>query len=100
MNDGLATGQRLAISGILANHPKITRAVLFGSRAMGNFRPASDLDLVLFGDGLTIGDLITLRAAIAGLNLPMEVDLIIHDQVANQGLLLHIAGKGKDFFIR
>jgi predicted nucleotidyltransferase len=37
---------------VLEGHPNVRRAVLFGSRAKGNFREGSDIDLALEGEGL------------------------------------------------
>jgi predicted nucleotidyltransferase len=48
------------IRGVLATFPAVERAVLYGSRAMGNFKPGSDIDLTLHGDDLTarmLGDI-------------------------------------------
>jgi predicted nucleotidyltransferase len=33
------------IRGVLSRHPEVTGALLFGSRAKGTARPASDVDL-------------------------------------------------------
>ena len=71
--------------------------VLFGSRALGTHRPASDIDLALFGKQLTIGDLISLRSALAELNLPVEIDLLIYDQISNTDLKHHIDTHGKEW---
>jgi predicted nucleotidyltransferase len=35
------------ICGIFAQHPEIDRVILYGSRAKGNFKPGSDIDLTL-----------------------------------------------------
>ena len=34
---------------VFARYPQISRAVLFGSRAMGTHKPGSDIDIALFG---------------------------------------------------
>jgi predicted nucleotidyltransferase len=100
MNDGLSERQRTAIISVLAAQPRITRAVLFGSRALGTFQPASDIDLALFGDHLTVSDLAKLRAALEEFALPVEADLIAYDQITNPNLRRHIDEKGADFFRR
>ena len=41
MNDGLTQNQRTMIAAVLAACPSVEEAVLFGSRAMGNYKPAS-----------------------------------------------------------
>jgi predicted nucleotidyltransferase len=100
MNDGLSERQRAAIVSVLSTHPRVTRAVLFGSRALGVFQPASDIDLALFGEQLTISDLAKLRVALEEHALPMAVDLVVYNQITNQNLRQHIDEKGIDFFHR
>jgi predicted nucleotidyltransferase len=56
MRDGLTTSQRNAIREVLASFPRVERAGLFGSRALGASSPASDIDLALFGDSPTLED--------------------------------------------
>ena len=41
------------ICAVLAQYPQVDRAVLYGSRAKGNFKPGSDIDLTLYGADLT-----------------------------------------------
>ena len=50
MKFGLTDRQVSQIREILAQCPAITQAVVFGSRAMGNFRDTSDMDIALKGD--------------------------------------------------
>lgn len=54
MNDGLTDEDREGIQSVLATCPKVQKAILFGSRAMGTFRSASDVDIALEGEGLTL----------------------------------------------
>ena len=48
MNHGLSATVVAAINRVLARCPEVERAVLYGSRAKGNFKPGSDIDLTLF----------------------------------------------------
>ncbi len=49
------TSERLL--GVLAACPAVEEVWLYGSRAMGRHRPASDIDLTLGGSRLSHGDL-------------------------------------------
>lgn len=75
----------------------ITRVDLFGSRAMGNYRPNSDIDLVLHGpvDWHTVN-------RIAGLledsSLPFKVDVLAYDQLTHAPLKAHINLVAKTLF--
>jgi predicted nucleotidyltransferase len=38
---------------VFNHYPEIDKVLLYGSRAIGNYRPGSDIDLTLLGDKLT-----------------------------------------------
>ena len=57
---------------LLSQHHHVEALWLFGSRAMGRYRPGSDLDLCLEGEQLTHRDRLQLMAAIDDLLLPLE----------------------------
>lgn len=94
MNDGLTEDIRRALIQLLAGNPKVKRIVLFGSRAMGNYRPASDIDLALEGDELHLSDLLVFKRRIAELDLLQDVDLVIIRSIRNADFLSHIARHG------
>lgn len=50
MKFGLSDDQLRQVQAILSKYPAITEAVVFGSRAMGNYKEASDVDVALKGD--------------------------------------------------
>lgn len=50
MKFGLSDDQIRQVQTILSKYPAITEAVVFGSRAMGNYKEASDVDVALKGD--------------------------------------------------
>ena len=100
MNDGLKDRHRRAIIDILAAHPGVERAVLFGSRAMGTFTAASDVDIALFGDSLTLDDQARLARKIDELTIPQRVDLLRYHTIKNKKLREHIRKHGVEWFRR
>jgi len=56
---GLDTQDIEAINKVFSIHPEIEKAVLYGSRAKGNYRKDSDIDLTLKG-GVTFFSFIKL----------------------------------------
>ena len=46
-NHGLTDATVAQIHEVFARHPEVEKAVLYGSRAKGNFKPGSDVDLTL-----------------------------------------------------
>ena len=67
--------------------------VLFGSRAKGTHRPASDIDLALFGELDSAALAFAARLLDESL-LPYHVDLLPHRDIANAELLVHIERVG------
>lgn len=64
------------VRALLADYPEITGAYLFGSRAKGNARRASDVDLALrgVGDRLRIE---AIRSELEELPLPFRFDVVV-----------------------
>lgn len=100
MTDGLKDTHRLAILDILSANQRVERVVLFGSRAMGTYTPTSDVDLVLYGDALTLTDQARLAAAIDELPIPQRVDLVLFKTIDNDKLKEHIRKHGVEWFRR
>ncbi len=100
MTDGLTERDRKGILAVLEAFPKIRRAILFGSRAIGTFRGASDLDLALEGEGLKLTDLVAINARISRLELPFDADFVIRAKINNPDLEKHIREYGRVFYER
>jgi predicted nucleotidyltransferase len=83
---------------VLERHPGVEVARLYGSRAKGNYRPGSDIDLTLLGSGLTSGDLLKIEIEVEALGLPYQVDLSLYDQIEDPALRDHIERIGLIFF--
>jgi predicted nucleotidyltransferase len=89
-----------AIQGVFARHPEIEQAVLYGSRAKGNYQHGSDIDLTLFGETLTYNQLDRIETEIDDLLLPYTVDLSLYKQIDNVDFLDHIQRVGLLFYQR
>ncbi len=94
---GLSGHAVSAIRGVLASHPSITQAILFGSRAKGNYKNGSDIDLALTGP-VELSELGTIAWELDDLLLPWEIDLLQFDRITNQDLREHIARVGQVFY--
>lgn len=94
---GLPAATLDAMRTVLSCHPGVRRAVVYGSRAKGNHRPGSDIDLTLFGDGLTASDLLAIDGALDALDLPYRVDLSLHADIEDPALRSHIERVGRVF---
>ena len=88
------------IQQVLADYPDVQKAILYGSRAMGNYQPGSDIDLTLKGETLTLKLLNAVESELDDLLLPYELDLSICDQIDSPDLLEHIKRVGVVFYTR
>lgn len=99
-NTGLREEEVNAINRILSATAGVEKAVLYGSRAKGNYRPGSDIDLVLKGEQLNHNDLLAIEIALDNLLLPYEIDLSLFHHIDNADLIAHIDRVGKVVFQR
>ena len=82
----------------LSSFKKIDKAVIYGSRAMGNYHAGSDIDIALIGDALNLQDLERIAGALDESAIPFKVDLSILELIDHLELKDHIARVGKVLF--
>ena len=100
MRFGLPESAIEQICAIFASHREIERAVLYGSRAKGHFKPGSDIDLTLFGTDLTHELLLDLLVELDDLLLPWMIDLALFASRKHPALQEHINRVGVVFYQR
>ena len=88
------------INQIFAEYPEISKAILYGSRAKGNYKNGSDIDLTLISDRLNHRQLLQIQNQIDDLLLPYSVDLSIFSSIDNLYLIEHIDRIGVTFYER
>ncbi|AOE83173.1 nucleotidyltransferase domain-containing protein [Pseudomonas sp. TCU-HL1] len=97
---GLPAQAIQAMQQVFSQFPAVQEAVLYGSRAIGTYRPGSDIDLTLKGEKLTYQDLLDIELALDDLLLPYKIDLSLYRHIDNPVLVEHIARVGKVFYSR
>ena len=100
MNHGLSANTVERIVSVLAHYPEIEKALLYGSRAKGNYRNGSDIDLTLFGAGLNFSLLTRLDNELDDLLLPYKFDLSFFANLTHPELIDHIQRVGVVFYER
>ena len=77
-----------------SNHPKITRVVLFGSRARGDHSNRSDIDLAITTQNCshTVQNLISQE--IEDMTTPYKIDILFTDRLQKEKLLFNINQEG------
>lgn len=90
MKTGLSKEIWNEITKVFENFLKIIEVILFGSRAMGNFREGSDIDLAVKGENIELNDLLDIEAALEDLQLLYTFDVINYAKLTNPDLKAHI----------
>ena len=86
---GLEKDVLLSITETFRNDPRIIGAAVFGSRAKGNYKPYSDVDIVLYGD-LNPIDVERVICDLDELPLVYKFDVVAYGLVESPELREHI----------
>ncbi|MEN1968844.1 nucleotidyltransferase domain-containing protein [Lentibacillus sp. N15] len=96
---GLRKSDQELIKQAIGKYNEVKRAVVFGSRAMGNYKKGSDIDIAVMGEGIT-------RSMISDLNfslneeshLPYFFDVVHYERITNKELIAHIDMEGIEMY--
>lgn len=97
---GLPEKMITRIHTVLADYPAIERVTIYGSRAKGNHKPGSDIDLTLIGPQITEAEVLALENRLDDLLLPYTFDVSRFDSLQNAQIIDHIKRVGQDFYIK
>jgi predicted nucleotidyltransferase len=90
MKYGLDESVIQQINKLLRMFTGIEKAILYGSRAKGNYKNGSDIDISLVGDNLNLQDVTQIYVEFDKLNLPYSADISIFSDISNPNLVDHI----------
>lgn len=98
---GLGKADLVEIIDVFKTVPEIEEAVIFGSRAKGNYRKGSDVDIALKGVGLTSEIVNHVHWLLEEeTKLPYFFDIVDYKSISNQALREHVDRCGKSFYKR
>ena len=87
------------IISILEKYKSIEEVVIYGSRAIGNCREGSDIDITIKGD-FTERDFNNLWFEFEDSYIPYKFDISIYNNLNSESLKEHIDRVGKTFYRR
>lgn len=87
-----------SINSIFAKYPEVEEVIIYGSRAKGNYRTGSDIDITLKGSGLTDSIRSNIYWDIDDLNTPYLFDISILSNLKSPDLAAHIQRVGQVFY--
>jgi len=77
------------INQVFSKYAEIEKVLIYGSRARGDYRNGSDIDLAIVGD-LSFEDREHISGLIDDLPIPYMCDVLIFRDIKNQNLIEHI----------
>jgi len=81
-------------------NPKVDKAYIFGSRAKGNYRVDSDIDIALKGYQLALDDILKMSVAFDDEGITQKIDLLDYNEIKEPALVEHIDMIGVEFYSR
>lgn len=98
-NFGITEKTHLLLLGSFSKYEEVEHVVLFGSRAKGNYKPGSDIDLAIKGKNCSSKLVLNLSAYLnEELPIPYFIDLINYNSLNHRGLKEHIDRVGIIFY--
>ena len=98
MKHGLPHSTVQKICAVLNRYPQVEKAILYGSRAKGNHKNGSDIDLTLRGADLTLNVIYKILDDLDELLLPYTIDLSIFNDICDLDVIEHIQRVGVTFY--
>ena len=95
---GLSERDMKTIRSVFQSFPEVKTVHVFGSRAKGNYRLGSDIDLAIMNKGVNSTVLSRLIWKFEESNLPYNVDLVDFTKLTKQEFIDHIKRVGIPFF--
>ena len=97
---GLDMEETKLLEQIFSTTPGLEEVILYGSRAKGNYKPFSDIDITLVGEQLSDEDLRDICYKLSESSLPYFCDVSIFHQLTSPSLIDHIKRRGRVIYKR
>ena len=97
-NTGLTERDLDTIEKVFDSCANVKEVWIFGSRAKGNYKPGSDIDLAIMNSGIELQDLLFLQDKFESSSLPYKLDVVNYRALKNEQMKEHIERVGKPFY--
>jgi len=99
MNFGLRDKDLDNIIKTMQQFSEIKKAAIFGSRAKGNYKPGSDVDIAIWGNDISFTTLSRINAILEEESpMPYFFDIVDYSHLSHQELKSHIDRAGIIFY--
>jgi len=98
---GLSEKELSTLREVFTQFDAIEEVILFGSRALGTHKKASDVDLAIKGKNIDLDTLSKLKYTLEEqTNLPYFFDVVIYDKISDEALKKAIDVGGKFIYAK
>ncbi|MDD2402582.1 MAG: nucleotidyltransferase domain-containing protein [Clostridia bacterium] len=77
---------------------KVDKAVIFGSRARGDYKKTSDIDIAIYSKSMTYLDLNLLRDQLDQLYIIYKMDIVQMERLTNKKMIENVEKDGEVVF--
>jgi len=91
---GLTDRELALMDSYFSQIANLEKVILYGSRAKGNYKKFSDVDITLLGKEIGVSDLFKLQDLLYESDLPYMYDVSLFKSLTNPDLIDHIKRKG------
>lgn len=96
---GLSEADLAAVVTILQKHEEVEEACIYGSRAKGNYKNGSDVDIAVKGTRITHKVITSISFELnEETTMPYHFDVVNFDTISNKDLVDHINRIGATFY--
>jgi predicted nucleotidyltransferase len=89
------------IISVIEDFTEIKQAIIFGSRAKGNYKAGSDVDIAVLGENISFSTIACLHSRLEEEgSLPYFFDIVDYTHSTHKQLKEHIERVGKTIFVR
>jgi predicted nucleotidyltransferase len=100
-NFGIYSNSFALILNEFQKYQEIEKASIFGSRAMGNYKKGSDIDIAIFGQLISRTTILKLIFQLnEELPIPYFIDIVHFESTENEELKNHIIEQGKIIYTK
>jgi len=97
-NFGLRPEYLKLIIDVLSKNKKIKKAIIYGSRAKGNYKEGSDIDIAIIAPELEFSEYLKIIDEMEQLDIPNKIDITNYD-LLDQDVIGHIKRWGKEIYV-
>jgi predicted nucleotidyltransferase len=93
---GLSKEDIETINMVISKRREVEQALIFGSRAKGNYKNGSDVDIVLKGKNITRDTILSISGELNDETImPFQFDILNFSTIKNEELIEHIKRVGE-----